>query len=43
MEEPIVKLEEQLKKIAQENKPNLQKKTLIKNLAFWHRVVGTNV
>ena len=42
-QEPIVKIEEKLKKIAKENKANHQNVALLKNLAFWHRVIGTNI
>ena len=41
-EEPRDKLEEKPKKIAKENKSNLLKSALLKNLVFWHRVIGTN-
>ena len=39
-EEPTVKIEEKLKKIPEENKYNLHNVALLKNLAFWHRVIG---
>ena len=37
----IVKLEEKLEKIAKEDKSSLQKNALLKNLAFWARVIWT--
>ena len=40
MNKLIVKLKLQLQKIAMENKSNLKKWSLSKNLTFWNRIIG---